>query len=235
MPVSRLQMFRTGVSNRISDATTSISNGATNVSNKVKSTATGVLSSVSRAKSYVVTSLTISEKNKAKIKNIPRKIMDFIKKIMNFIKENNSLIFFGLTVLFSYHMASVSAFEYLAKAGLSLTSTFVSGMTLGTGLLALKNILFSYPRRNTKENKDKTTQDDKINYLLGIANLCQIYINPAQSLATAIGVAGLVAVKTAYKCFLPADEIKKGPEITFLVPTELSQSVDVEGAGVAQA
>ncbi|NGX30419.1 MAG: hypothetical protein K940chlam4_01266, partial [Candidatus Anoxychlamydiales bacterium] len=48
--------------------------------------------------------------------------------------------------------------------------------------------------------------------------------NPAQSLATSIGVAGLVAVKTAYKYFLPADEIKRNPEITFLVPTELSQS-----------
>ncbi|NGX52675.1 MAG: hypothetical protein KR126chlam5_00978 [Candidatus Anoxychlamydiales bacterium] len=225
---SRLQAIRTGISTKISSVTTSISsvttgisNRAADVSNKVRSGAQGVLNSVNSAKSYVISSLTISKENRGKIKAIPKKIMDFIIK-------NRSLIFFGLTVLFSYYLASAKAFEYLSKAGFSLTSSFVSGMTIGTGLLALKNILFSYPIKNTKENKDKINQDDKINYLLGIANLCRIYISPVQALGTSFATLGFMAVKTAYKIFLPADEIKKDLEITFLIPKKLSKKVNVK-------
>lgn len=127
-------------------------------------------------------------------------------------------------------MAPIEAFEYLTIAGFSLTGSFVSGVTLGAGLLALKNILFSYPVRNAKENKGKINQDDKINYLLGIANLCQAYINPVQSLGTIIGSAGFMVVKTAYKFFLPADEIKKDPEIIVLLPKELSENASVDGS-----
>ncbi len=218
---TRLQAIKTDISSKISSITTSISSGATNVSNKVRSGAKGVLNSVSSVKSYVVSSLTISKENIEKIKAIPKKIMDFIKK-------NGSLIFFGLTVLFSYYLAPVKAFEYLTIAGFSLTTSFVSGMTLGTGLLALKNILFSYPTRNAKENKGKINQDDNINYLLGIANLCQAYINPVRSLGAIIGSAGFMVVKTAYKFFLPADE-KKDPEITILLPKELSEKANIDG------
>ncbi|NGX48896.1 MAG: hypothetical protein K940chlam5_00490 [Candidatus Anoxychlamydiales bacterium] len=219
---ARLQAIRTGVSTKISSVTTSISSGATNVSNKVRSGAQGVLNSLSSAKSYVVSSLTISKENREKINAIPKKIWDFIIK-------NRSLIFFGLTVLFSYYLAPIEAFEYLTIAGFSLTGSFVSGMTLGTGLLALKNILFSYPVRNAKENKGKINQDDKINYLLGIANLCQAYINPARSLGTIIGSAGFMVVKTAYKLFLPADELKKDPVITILLPKELFENANIDG------
>jgi len=216
---TRLHDIKTDISTKIVSLTTNISNGASNVSNTIKSGVKGILNSVSNAKNYVVSSFTISNENKEKIKALPIKIMEFIK-------ENKSLIFFGLTVLFSYYMVSAKAFEFIADTGFSFTNSLISGMTLGTGLLALKNILFSYPIRNAQKNTCKINQDDKINYLLGITNLFLVYINPVQSLRTIIGLAGFMVVKTAYKIFLPADEIQKDPEITFLLPKELAEETN---------
>lgn len=203
-----LQSIKSGVSNRIS-------NGATHISEKT-----------TKFKNYIVSSLTISEKNRERISNSAKKIVDFIK-------ENKSLIFFGVSVLFSYYMAPVSAFEYLAKTGFSLSKTFVSGVLIGTGLLALKNILIPDPVKNSKEeNKGKITKDDKINYLLGISNLCQIYLNPVLALTTSIGTLGFMTVKTAYRFLLPPDEIKKDSKISFLVPKELSEDVKTQDAQI---
>ncbi|NGX34903.1 MAG: hypothetical protein K1060chlam1_01263 [Candidatus Anoxychlamydiales bacterium] len=198
---TRLQDIRSGISNKISTV-------ATNVSEKT-----------AKLKNYVVSSLTISEKNREKIKKLAKKIIDFIN-------ENKSLVFFGVSVLFSYYMAPASSFEYLAKTGFSLSKTFVSGVLLGAGLLALKNILFNYPVKNAEEeSKGKITKDDKINYLLGISNLCQIYLNPVLALTTSIGTLGFMTIKTAYRFLFPPDEIKKDPNIAFLVPKQLSDDV----------
>ena len=215
----------TSVSNNISFAKQKASNGASNVSFVVTNVSSKIIKGASNFKanvtSSVKSSLTISEKNRKRIGDAVKKLENTMKKILAFVIKNRSLIFFGLTVWFSYYMAPAAAFEYLAKTGFSLTSSFVSGIFLGTGLLALKNILFPYPIRNPQENNGDITQDDKINYLLGISNICLTYLNPALSLGAAIGLAGLVTAKSAYKLF-PADEIKK-TELTFLVPKTLTE------------
>ncbi len=203
-----LQNIKRGVHH----ATEHVSHVTKNVVNKATTKATNL-------KSYVVSKLTISNQNKTKIKTIAKKIIDFVK-------SKKSLIFFGSSVLFSYYMAPAAAFEYLAKTGFSLTSSFVSGMLLGTSLLALKNILFLHPVRKPQNTDSKTSRNDKINYLLGISNLFQTYLNPL-SLGIVIATAGVVTVNTAYKFLLPPDEIKKDCQITFLVPKELSEDVKV--------
>lgn len=191
---------------------------ATNISNGIGTLVHGVTSAVSstvgKTKNYVVQSLTISEKNKEKISNGARKIAQFILK-------NKSLIFFGLTVGLSYYMAPVAAFEYLAKFGLSLTSTFVSGMLIGASSLAIKNIFVSYPARKPLETNGKMTQDDKINYLLGISNLCLNYLYPTTAFMYSIASSGFMLIKSGYRFLTPPDEVEKDHKVTFLVPREL--------------
>lgn len=130
-----------------------------------------------------------------------------VQKVINFINDNKSLIFFGATLLFSYFMTPLYAFEYF-----NFFDTFVGGVIFGTTALIIKNLVTSLPM--TKD------QDDKINYLAGIANLGEIYLCPACALVTSISTAGFIAIKTIFNNLFAAEDQKllhKDKAISFLV------------------
>jgi hypothetical protein len=147
------------------------------------------MSIVSNIKNYLNDSLTFS-------KETHEKIQASIKKIEGFVNENKSLIFFGLTVCFSFYMAPVSALEYFSYFDISLKEMFIEGIILGAWVLILKNLFAS---------SLTTPQDDKINYLAGIANIGETYLSPTFGLAVSVTTCGFIALKTLSRYIFPQD------------------------------
>ena len=153
-------------------------------------------------KSFYNIHLVISQETKDKISNAAKNTAEIAKKtankIVEFVKENKSLIIFGLSVLFAYYMAPASAFEYMSYWGYSLKEAFVEGAILGSSVLILKNLFTS--RSFTKN------QDDQINYLSTIANICETYLCPTCGLVNAFATAGFITVKTAFNKIFASDD-----------------------------
>ncbi len=155
------------------------------------------MSIVQNIKNFVSTSLTFSAETHEKIRGT-------IRKTIEFIIENKSLIFFGLTVLFSFYAAPASAFEYLSYFDICLKDVFIEGALFGSTLLILKNL---FAAKSTK------TQDDKINYLAGLANIGQTYLSPTHGLVGSVAIAGFITLKSTFQYLFPSDD----REIYFLV------------------
>jgi len=149
------------------------------------------MSAVQNVGSYLKSHLTLSEETKEQIQQTVIKIKDFIV-------EHKSLIFFGLSVIFSYYMAPASAFEYLSYMGYSLKEVLVEGILWGTTILMLKNLFGAKPL--TKAH------DDKINYLAAIANIGQTYLCPTSGLFSSVASAGFIGIKTAFHHIFASDE-----------------------------
>ncbi|NGX63031.1 MAG: hypothetical protein KR126chlam6_00437 [Candidatus Anoxychlamydiales bacterium] len=140
-------------------------------------------------------------------------IKEAATKVYNFIKENKAIIFFGFTVLFSYYMAPASAMKYLAEKGLSLKTSFLTGVFLGAGVLALKNIFIAPSNKKEDPNSKKMLNDRRATLLIAISNICQTLISPIAGLVYATATAGFMLIKTAYVIFSKEEvkeEIKKG-------------------------
>lgn len=148
---------------------------------------------VDTIKTFVNNSITVSEKNKELIK-------DTAKKIIEFVKEHKSLVFFGLTILFSFYMAPVSALEGLDYFGFSIVESFIEGALIGSSLLLLKNLFSS--------NSITKNQDDKINYLAGISNIGQTYLCPTYGLVNAVSTSGFIALKSIFNYIFPSEDRK---------------------------
>lgn len=153
---------------------------------------------VQNVKNFINTHLTLSDQTKESIKKT-------VEKIVEFIKDNKSLVFFALTVLFTYYMTPVSAFEYFYKFN-TLREIFVEGALFGAAVLVAKNIFSMRPLTKT--------QDDKINYLAGLANVGELCLNPAQGFISAAATCGFVAIKCLFERLFAGDE----REIHFLIP-----------------
>jgi len=134
---------------------------------------------VKEAKSFIDKNFTFTEETHDKIRETLKKIIEYMP-----------LIFFGLTVLFSYFVAPASAFEYLNHLGYSLKSVFVEGAVFGTTVLILKNLFITKPLTKT--------QDDKINCLAGLANIGQTFLSPTYGLVNSIALAGFISIKTIF-------------------------------------
>ncbi|NGX28057.1 MAG: hypothetical protein K940chlam1_00230 [Candidatus Anoxychlamydiales bacterium] len=145
------------------------------------------------AKKSVLNNLTISDEKIAKFQKMARKVRDFII-------ENKSLVFFALSVAFSYYTAPAASFEYLHSLGYSLKEIFIQGALIGTAALSLKNLFFS--------KSLSKVQDDKIHYLSGVANIGQTYLSPTVGLVFAVATSGFMLIKTAVKNIFPADETR---------------------------
>jgi hypothetical protein len=134
-----------------------------------------------------------------------KSLLGVIEKITEFCWRNKSRLFFVYTIWETYHRAPEKAMEYLSFWGYSFKTCFVQGVALGTLGFAVANI---FGIRNLSRQTD-----NRINYLLGIASLCNIYINPTTALITNIMVAGVAATKEIYCNLLNfEDTIKDKPE-----------------------
>ncbi|MFA6119237.1 MAG: hypothetical protein WC688_04915 [Parachlamydiales bacterium] len=130
------------------------------------------------------------------------------QNVCDFIKENKSIIFFGLTLLFSYFMAPTSAIEYVSHWGSSLNEALLQGVLYGAGILALRNAFSSKPISKI--------QNDNINYLLGTINIIQTCLSPTYGLIGAAMTSGGMAIKTAFQHLFKLED----REVYFLVPDE---------------
>jgi len=139
------------------------------------------------------------EQFKQQIREIADKIKETTKKVQDFIVNNKSLVFFALSVLFSYYMAPASAFAYLSSFESSiLKEAIIEGVLFGTTILTLKNILGVKSFTNI--------QDDQINYLATISNIAQTYLCPTAGLTNAIKNVGFIGIKTAFHRIFASDE-----------------------------
>ncbi len=113
------------------------------------------------------------------------------EKIQKYFVQYHSEVFFAATLLLSYYLAPAKALKYLAYWGYSLKSSFVQGTALAGVSLALANIF---------ELKAITkAANTRINYLLGVVNVCSSYINPTEALVINIMIMGAVFAKDVYR------------------------------------
>lgn len=129
-----------------------------------------------------IPSLTIFEK-------IKEQAGETVVKIVDFILDHMSIIFFGLSVLFSYYMMPASGFAYLGY-WTDLSQTFIEGAMIGASALVVKNILTPKPFSKT--------QSKIINYLTGLINIGQSYLNPTFGFSFSVVTSGFILIKTLF-------------------------------------
>ncbi|NGX56955.1 MAG: hypothetical protein K1060chlam5_01209 [Candidatus Anoxychlamydiales bacterium] len=122
-------------------------------------------------------------------------------KVSEFIRKNESLLFFFATIAFSYFMTPVATFAYLKKIGNSLDKIFLENFAIGSSLLIIGNVF-----NLTKISEDN---DNRINYLSGILNICSIYLGPVDAITTSTALLGFIISKTFYRNIFTFPEEKK--------------------------
>src|SRR3990167_6603860 len=132
---------------------------------------TGRISEITKS---IYSHFAVSAEFKEKFHELKNNVKTIAIKIYHFLLDNKSLIFFIGSLVFAYYMAPKAAFDYLSYFGYSLTETFVEGISFGSSLLAIANVL--------KLKEITKHADDRINYLAAVSNICQVYLNTTQGL-----------------------------------------------------
>ncbi len=138
--------------------------------------------STTRAADWVANQLDLTEANKALVHQNA-------DKVDRFVGEHKSIVFFGLSTLFTFITAPW-------RLPMAYTLRVIAwGVSEGLTVLALSNFFGS---KGISEEAS-----DKINYLLGAATLLERVMFPYFSDVTALTNLGWVASKEAYRAIWP--------------------------------